>query len=180
MGPIKFGTDGWRAKVGEKFTFEQIRLVAQGYVNYLRKTKKSPPLKIIVNFDTGFLSKKFALETAKIFSLNSIQALIPNRDVPLAAVSLAIIHRRCYGGINFTKSSNNPVHNVLRIFNAKGAPALPSETSLIENEVSKIVDSYHFNPQYANEELIESILRSAWQRKEAPDACSNATDADTP
>ena len=47
--------------------------------------------------------------------------------------------------------------NVLRVLNSRGAPSLPSETSLIENEVAKIADSYLFNPRYANEELIESI-----------------------
>ena len=34
--PVKFGTDGWRAVIGEDYTFENIRLVAQATADLLR------------------------------------------------------------------------------------------------------------------------------------------------
>ena len=32
---IKFGTSGWRAVMGEEFTFGNVRLVVQAIANYL-------------------------------------------------------------------------------------------------------------------------------------------------
>jgi phosphomannomutase len=32
--PIKFGTDGWRAVIAQEFTFDNVRICAQGVVDY--------------------------------------------------------------------------------------------------------------------------------------------------
>ena len=34
---IKFGTDGWRAVIGEDYTFENVRYCAQGTADYLKR-----------------------------------------------------------------------------------------------------------------------------------------------
>ena len=41
--PVKFGTDGWRAVIGEDYTFENIRLVAQATADYLHANIHAPP-----------------------------------------------------------------------------------------------------------------------------------------
>lgn len=163
MKPITFGTDGWRAKVGKEFSFKNVRLFAQGYANYLNHHKKTTTPQVIINFDTGYLSRRFALEAAKIFSLNQIKTFIPIRDVPLAAISLAIQKNRFHGGLNFSISSNRPNHHVVRIFSHMGAPSLPSQTSLIEEEVRKIESTFDFHHQYPQYDLIEDIdVKSAY------------------
>ncbi len=35
MGDIKFGTDGWRGRIGDDYTFANLRRATQGYANYL-------------------------------------------------------------------------------------------------------------------------------------------------
>ncbi|MCB0207670.1 MAG: hypothetical protein KDH89_22850, partial [Anaerolineae bacterium] len=40
MTDIVFGTDGWRGKVGENYTFDNLRRCAQGFAEYLRDTFK--------------------------------------------------------------------------------------------------------------------------------------------
>ena len=35
--PIHFGTDGWRAVIGEEFTFDNVRQVAQAIADYLHE-----------------------------------------------------------------------------------------------------------------------------------------------
>jgi len=160
MAVIKFGTDGWRAKMGEEFTFENVRIFAHAYANYLEKKfshkAKQHPC-VIVNYDTRFLSEEFALEAAKIFSLNGIKTWMPERDAPLAPVSLAVVRNKCCGGINFTASFNKPIYNGIKVFTDKGMPALPAETDLIEQEVEKIAENFCFKPQYANKEFIAVI-----------------------
>lgn len=157
MSEIKFGTDGWRAKMGKDFSFKNVRIFATGYANFLKKRKKAKKLKVIVNFDTRFLSKKFALETAKILSLEKIITYIPDRDIPLAPISLAIIRNGFIGGITITASFSKPIYNGIKVFSSRGVPALPSETFLIEKEIEQISGNYVFKPQYEDKDLIHNI-----------------------
>ncbi len=143
--------------MGKEFSFKNVRIFAKGYANYLKKRQKTRDINIIINFDTRFLSKKFAFETARILSIDQIKTYIPDRDVPLAPVALAIIQGKFDGGINFTASFNKPIFNGIKVFSSRGVPALPLETHAIEDEIEKISDSFVFKPQYANEKLINSI-----------------------
>jgi len=143
--------------MGRDFSFRNVRIFAQAYVNFLKQKYEGKELSLIVNYDTRFLSKQFALETSKIFSIHGVKTLIPSRDAPLAAISLAIIKDKFSGGVNFTASFNKPIYNGIKVFNHKGAPALPSETLLIEKEANQIYKNFTFKPQYADNELIENI-----------------------
>jgi phosphoglucomutase len=145
---IKFGTDGWRAKMGKDFTFKNVRIFTQAYSNYLKKKHNKKHPCVIVNYDTRFLSEEFALEAAKIFSLNGVKTYMPDRDAPLAPISLSIVRNQCCGGINFTASFNKPVYNGIKVFTHQGVSALPVETDAIEAEIRRIADSYCFKPQY--------------------------------
>jgi phosphoglucomutase len=156
MSVIKFGTDGWRAKMGEDFSFNNVRIFAQGYANYL-KNKRKEGLRVIVNFDTKYFSHKFALEVSKIFSLNGIQTYIPDRDLPIASIALAIVKQEFVGGVIVTASFNEPIYNGIKVLSQQGVPALPSETQLIEEEINKVAKNYSFKPQYPNNENIKSI-----------------------
>ena len=166
MSVIKFGTDGWRAKMGEDFSFKNVRIFATAYSNYFKKKNPHKPNEepcVIVNYDTRFLSEEFARETAKIFSLNGIKALMPERDAPLAPISLAIVRNKYSGGINFTASFNKPIYNGIKVFTRKGIPALPEETQEIEKEAAKIADTYCYKPQYGEKNLIGTIdVKSAY------------------
>ena len=156
MSIIKFGTDGWRARMGHEFSFKNVRIFAQAYANFLKK-RKSRDIKIIINYDTRFLSERFAEEVAKILSLNEIHAFIPNRDIPLAPMALAIIQEKLDGGVMFTASYNKPIYNGIKIFTNRGVSALPSLTNQIEDEIEKIQDTFHFKPQYSVSDRISHI-----------------------
>lgn len=143
--------------MGGDFSFKNVRIFARSYANFLKSRKTAKKLKVIVNFDTRFLSKKFAHETAKILSLEKIGTYIPDRDVPLAPISLAIIQNGFIGGINFTASFSKPIYNGIKVFSSRGVPALPWETFLIEKEIEKIAADYVFKPQYADTDLMNRI-----------------------
>ncbi|MCK4889921.1 MAG: hypothetical protein KAS97_08315, partial [Candidatus Aminicenantes bacterium] len=81
MSSIKFGTDGWCAQMGREFTFKNVRIFAWAYSEYL-KTRYKGDIRIIVNFDTRFLSSRYADEVIKVLSLNKIKSFIPERDTP--------------------------------------------------------------------------------------------------
>jgi len=81
--PIHFGTDGWRAVISDSFTFGNLRMVAQaiadavaaehwdvqGYAN-----PETDKRKIIIGFDTRFLSDRYASEVARVLAANRAAA----------------------------------------------------------------------------------------------------------
>ncbi|MFO7866727.1 MAG: hypothetical protein R6V02_07950 [Candidatus Aminicenantes bacterium] len=154
---IKFGTSGWRAVMGEEFTFQNVRIVVQGIANYLKKKFPDQNISVIVNYDTRFLSERFANEAAKVLFHNRIHVCLTDRDAPSQAQSYQIIRRKAQAGINFTASFNPSEYNGLKFNVETGAPALPEETDKIENEVKLLQEGYGFCPYYPKAGYVEKI-----------------------
>lgn len=133
---IKFGTDGWRAVIAEDFTFENVKIVAQAvsdYVNGAGKKKK----KIVVGYDTRFLSDKFAQACALVFAANKINVVLSDRCVPTPAVSFHCCHCEYDLGIMIT-ASHNPYHfNGLKIKTREGGSADKAITDQVEKLLYK-------------------------------------------
>jgi len=143
--------------MGEEFTFQNVRLVVQAVANYLAKKYSGKKVSVVVNYDTRFLSDRFAFEAAKILSHNMIHVYLSDRDGPSQAQALQVIKRKAQAGINFTASFNPPEYNGLKFNTDTGAPALPEVTEKIEEELKLLTTEYSFCPLYPNEEFIEKI-----------------------
>ncbi len=154
---IKFGTSGWRAVMGEGFTFSNVRIVVQAIANCLKQRFPGRTIAVVVNYDTRFLSERFANEAAKILSHNRIQVLLTDRDAPAQAQALQIIKRKAQAGINFTASFNPPEYNGLKLNLESGAPALPHETDKVEDEAQRLSREQVFNPYYPQPEFVQEI-----------------------
>ncbi len=162
---IRFGTNGWRAVMGKEFTFHNVRLCVQAIANVLRAKFPGRDITVIVNYDTRFLSERYAAEAAKVLSHDRIQVLLADRDAPTQAQSCQIIRRGAQGGINFTASFNPPEYNGLKYATETGAPALPSETAAIEAEIGRLEKGFDYFPRYPRSEAIERIdLRADYLR----------------
>jgi phosphoglucomutase len=138
---IHFGTSGWRAIISEDFTFENVRLVSQAiadYIKYQAQKTKNRKYKIIVGYDTRFLSKEFAEETAAVLASNRIDVLLCDRDVPTPVIAYHIINKKCQGGINFTASHNPPHYNGIKFSPHTGGPATPDITAIIEKNIIRL------------------------------------------
>jgi phosphoglucomutase len=154
---IKFGTSGWRAIMGEEFTFQNVRIVVQAIANYMKKRFAEEKISVIVNYDTRFLSERFALEAAKVLSHNQIHTYLSDRDAPAQAQAYQVIRREAYGGINFTASFNPPEYNGLKFNTESGAPALPAITDQIEKNIKQLSKDFSFCPYYPKPDYIEKI-----------------------
>jgi len=147
--------------MGEEFTFQNVRLVVQALANLLRAKYAGADVSVLVNYDTRFLSERFAVEAARILSHNKIQVFLSERDAPSQAQAYQIIKRRAQGGINFTASFNPPEYNGLKYNVETGAPAMPAETEALEKEIRRLQGDYSVFPGYPRTEYIERIdLRS--------------------
>jgi len=154
---IKFGTSGWRAVMGEEFTFQNVRIVVQAVANHLKRKFSDNKISVVVNYDTRFLSERFASEAAKVLSHNKIHVFLADRDSPSQAQANQIIKRHAQGGINFTASFNPPEYNGLKYNTEKGAPALPEETDMIEDEIKLLNKDSSVCPYYPRTEYVEKI-----------------------
>src|SRR3990172_329386 len=110
---IHFGTDGWRAVISDTFTFHNLRLVAQAIADAVASSEwlngntfgKTPdPHKMVVGFDTRFLSDRYAAEAARVLAANGFTVFLSNSDVPTPAVSLAVGPLRAICGVIITPS----------------------------------------------------------------------------
>jgi phosphoglucomutase len=51
---IKFGTDGWRGKIADDYTFDNVRRCTQGFADYLKSVHKSDKIQrgVVVGGDS--------------------------------------------------------------------------------------------------------------------------------
>ncbi|MFA5338878.1 MAG: phosphoglucomutase/phosphomannomutase family protein [Candidatus Omnitrophota bacterium] len=128
---IKFGTDGWRGLIAEDFTFENVRIVAQACADYFNKEFKSPR-RIIVGYDTRFISDKFAQAVAEVLAANGIKTYLSDRPSPTPTTSYNIRLLGLNGGIIITASHNPGRFSGLKIKTPFGSPADQTVTHKVE------------------------------------------------
>ena len=128
---IKFGTDGWRAVIGEDFTFHNVRVVSQAVADYLKKEIKKPK-KVIIGYDTRFLSKEFAFASGLTLAGNGIRVDISRENIPTPVVSFNAWYKNYDLGIMITASHNPYKFNGLKIKTKDGGAADKSLTGGIE------------------------------------------------
>ncbi len=135
MDRIKFGTDGWRARIAEDFTFANVEIVTQALVDYLKTQKTSGNLAVLVGYDRRFASDLFAQRTAEVLAGNYIKTDLFTHDVPTPLVSFDVKRRGLDGGVVITASHNPPEFNGYKF----KAPFGGSATPKITNEIEKLV-----------------------------------------
>ncbi len=143
--------------MGEEFTFQNVRIVVHAIANYLKKRFGAGKISVVVNYDTRFLSERYAFEAAKVLSRNQIHVYLTDRDAPSQAQSYQVIKREAQGGINFTASFNPPEYNGLKFNTESGAPALPEVTDKIEEEIVALMKEPAVCPYYPKTENVEKI-----------------------
>ncbi len=134
MTQIKFGTDGWRALIADDFTFDNVRRVAGAIAGYVLK-HEDPTHKVIVGYDTRFLSDRAARAVAQVLAGAGIPVLLANDYVPTPAVSYNVKKLGAAGAVIVTSSHNPWNWNGVK-FKAKfGGSATPAIMKSIEEEM---------------------------------------------
>ena len=139
--PVHFGTDGWRAVISETFTFHNLRMVTQAVADTLHsKTWNDPELldkqpdyqKVVVGFDSRFLSDRYAAEVARVFAANGYKVYLAQSDCPTPAISYAVYNMNAVAGIMITASHNAPRYNGVKLKAAFGGSASPEQCAQVE------------------------------------------------
>jgi phosphomannomutase len=86
MYNIKFGTDGWRAVIGEDYTFSNLAVVTQATARWI-VDEEITNNGVIVGYDARFMSRKFAEHSAAIFAAMGIPVRMADSIVPTPAAA---------------------------------------------------------------------------------------------
>ena len=129
--PIKFGTDGWRAIIGEEFTFANVRACAQGVASYVKGVGLAGR-GLVVGYDTRFASEQFAAAVAEVVAANGIGVYFCPRPAPTPVLSFAILQRQAAGAVIITASHNAALYSGFKFRPDYGGSAPPPVLAQIE------------------------------------------------
>ncbi|MCZ6529033.1 MAG: phosphoglucomutase/phosphomannomutase family protein [Chloroflexi bacterium] len=139
--PITFGTDGWRGVISDTFTFYNVRLVSQAiadavaadeWLNGTYHEGEPDARRVVIGFDTRFLSDRFAVEAARVLAGNGIKVYLTSADVPTPCISYAVRHLGAIAGIMITASHNAPRYNGVKLKAAYGGAATREQCRRVE------------------------------------------------
>ncbi|MBP7599771.1 MAG: phosphoglucomutase/phosphomannomutase family protein [Thermoflexales bacterium] len=133
MSDIKFGTDGWRGRIADDYTFANVRRAAQGFASYILTTARSGEApSVVVGHDKRFQSEDFAATAAEVLAGNGIKVWLTDGATPTPVIAFAVPARRALGAINITASHNPPQDNGFKVRDATGGAISPAGLAAIE------------------------------------------------
>ena len=155
MKDIHFGTDGWRGRIAEDYTFDNVRRAAQGFANYL-VDQGHKGADVVVGHDVRFAAEHFAAAAAEVMAANGFHVWLTDRATPTPVVSYSIVERGAPGGINITASHNPPWDCGFKVRDENGAAVAPEGLRAIEAAIPGLADVQRMELKEAREQgLVE-------------------------
>ncbi len=132
---IKFGTDGWRALIAEDYTFDNLRLCAQGTASYFLGRGLAFQ-GLLIGYDTRFNSERFAAAFAEVTTANGVVTLLCDRPAPTPVAASNLVARDAGGGVVITASHNPAQWNGFKYKPDYGGSASPEIVAELESLIS--------------------------------------------
>jgi phosphomannomutase len=139
MTDIRFGTDGWRARVGEDYTFDNVRRCAQGFASYMLSQGKGGET-IIVGHDKRFSAEDFAAAVAEVLVANDLRVMVTEGATPTPVISYSVVAEGAAGAVNITASHNPNTDNGFKVRDENGGAIAPEGLLQIESLIPAIED----------------------------------------
>ncbi|MBI4126503.1 MAG: phosphoglucomutase/phosphomannomutase family protein [Deltaproteobacteria bacterium] len=134
--PIAFGTDGWRAVVGEDFVPANIERVAQAFCDLYPQLEKTGQ-GIAIGYDRRNQSPEAAALFAEVVTGNGIPVLLSQDYCPTPCVSWLVKTRGLTAGVMITASHNPPKWNGIKFKESTGGAASTDFVRPIEEQIRK-------------------------------------------
>ncbi len=136
MPDIVFGTDGWRGRMAEDYTFDNVRRCAQGFAEYLKLTYPAELARgVVIGGDKRFQSEHFAAAAAEVLAGNGIPVHFCGGGVPTPVISFGVTQAGALGAINITASHNPPWDNGFKVRDPNGGAIDPTGLKAIEARI---------------------------------------------
>lgn len=124
---IKFGTSGYRAIMGDKFTKEVVERIAYGIIEY-SKIHRMGEAKVVVGFDNRFMSEMYAKWCIEVLA-TKFQIKFFVNPVPTPLISYEC--HDCDFGVMITSSHNPYYYNGVKLFKKGSFEMIDQETAKI-------------------------------------------------
>ena len=128
---ILFGTDGWRAKVADEFTFQNVRRCAYAVAEYV-VGRGEQSKGVVIAYDRRFASEHFAAAATEVMLAHDIHVALAAGAVPTQMSSFEVVQRGAAAGIVITASHNPWTDNGFKVKSPSGAAASPEMLHAIE------------------------------------------------
>jgi phosphomannomutase len=136
LSDIIFGTDGWRGRIADDYTFANVRRCTAGFAEYIQATHPDETQRgIVVGGDKRFHSENFAAAAAEVLAGYGIPAHFCGGGVPTPVISFGVTDTNALGAINITASHNPPGDNGYKVRDPNGGAIDPDGLKAIEARI---------------------------------------------
>lgn len=154
MSEIKFGTDGWRAVVGQDFNEENVQRVIKAIGKYVFDNFGLHK-KIIVGFDPRNKALEFATCAANQLAEYGFNVLLSDKVIPTPVLAYNAKHLNACA-VMFTASHNPPEYLGIKFIPDYAGPATSQITDELminlhlpfRQEGKGMVEKHNFKPEY--------------------------------
>ncbi len=163
---VEFGTAGMRGLLGpgcNRLNIYTIRKANVAFAEYICSvSKKAMQQGVAIAYDNRYMSKEFALESARVLAMYNIKAYVFESLRPTPELSFAVRHLKCFGGIVITASHNPKEYNGYKLYDEHGCQLVPSIVQKVIDGVNKIEDELAIEVTLTSDQalLIEEIAEN--------------------
>ena len=134
--PIKFGTDGWRGIIDEDYTFDNVRLCAQGTAELMLEQGLATK-GLVIGYDTRLASEDFAAAVAEVSTANYVVTFLCDKAAPTPTVAYNVVARDAGAGAVITASHNPARWNGFKYKPHYGGSASPEIVAKLEEHIAE-------------------------------------------
>jgi len=140
MNNITFGTDGWRAVIGDDFTYESVRKVAAAAAEVFAQECDGEVAdnRLMIGYDMRFEAGSFAAVVAEVLAEAGFEVLLSDQYIPTPGLCYCIAHDdKAIGGLMLTASHNPSPWLGIKVRMADGGASPSGFTNRIEEVLEK-------------------------------------------
>ena len=156
--PIVFGTDGWRARVADEFTYDAVRRCAQGVAEWVI-SEGTAARGVVVGYDRRFASEHFAVAAAEVLLAHDLPVLFASSAIPTQMTSYEVVSRGAACAVVITASHNPWTDNGFKMKSASGAAASPDILASVERVIAERSASRPPRRPFADAEVAGDVER---------------------
>lgn len=131
---IRFGTDGWRAVIGEDFTYANLRRVADAAGAVI--ASDYPGGTVLIGYDTRFEAGSFAAAAAEVMATHGLTVKVSDRYLPTPALCWAVARDAdAIAGVMLTASHNPSEYLGFKLRMADGGASPVEFTNRVERQL---------------------------------------------
>lgn len=157
MSDIKFGTDGWRGRIGDDYTFANLRRCAQGFANYLKAQGQTGG--VVIGHDRRFMAEHFAATAAEVLAGNGFAVHLTDGATPTPVISFSVGAKGALGAINITASHNPPEDCGFKVRDHLGGAIAPEGLVQIESLIPPAGDGGAIQSLKLADGLAQGLIR---------------------